>query len=240
MKKLTCAILAIFACITWLVPRASAVPIGVGNFDDTITAIFGAPGVSNEDWVSRTEVGGDRKVAIRFRDSATNETTNDGLSTYRFALGRPISVEYSISSGQILNLSNFTSNFGMDTDVTLAVTYVPHMYDPTLLFPDNSYGNPGTLNGNGTEGTYFPLAFSSSISQRSTPLSFFGIDTSVAGIYDTLISISTKTNPQRILAQAEARVIIGQAIKVSDGGGTLVFLGIGCLLMEAQRRRMLF
>lgn len=226
------ALAAVFLVIT--PTKSEAAIIGVADYNDSITAIFGT-GNPDGSWTSATSEG--TVSALRFRERFTTNMPNDGAGTYTFALGTDVNFDFSLNSGTPF-LSEYTYSLGIDIDPSTNELYVPFTFDPIFGFADNSYGNSGTANSAGVEGN-FTLSASNTVSQNSQRLAWYGIDTSVAGEYTNFLTVSTKGASPRIISGTEATVVIGDRppTGVPDYGSTLGLSAIamgGCML--AKRR----
>ncbi|RZL30436.1 MAG: hypothetical protein EOP35_23815, partial [Rubrivivax sp.] len=146
--------------------------------DATITAIFGS-GVGDNGWTAQS--GSGVELALRARERfpvPTNNVPSNGAGTYNFSDTTAYSLygfnnlaswnfDFSINSGTA-SVSGYTYQLGIDTDASAGMSFT--VLDPLAVFNDNSFGNNGTTQGNGTDatiGTKAALAAANSIAQNS-------------------------------------------------------------------------
>lgn len=221
MKKLLTAIV-----LTALVPSVWAV-----TYDDTITAIYGG-GNPDTGWTS--ESGGGIELALRGKNRDTGATPNvNGVYTFPtgFAVSNPAralwNYEFSINSGTPF-LDYYDYFLSVDLDPTAGVSYVT--FDPLASFADNSYGDAGTANGAGVEGTAAALAGSNFIAQNSQNIVFLGLNPLLDATYNyELYAVAKGAGVGGSkLADVGITVVVGQGgAGVPDVGSTLPLLALG-------------
>lgn len=190
-------------------------------YDQNIVAIFGS-GNPNTGWTQNSN--GNLSVAMRAKSRvlpAPASTANvNGIyaeDTGYTGVRAKWNWEFSINSGNV-NLNAYDYYLGIDTDISVGVSHT--IIDP-MTIPDNSYGNAGTANGAGIEGTAETYAGVYSIAQQSHNITFYtalgGQDPNANATYDyELFAVAKGAGPtgDKIVA-VEITVVVG------TGGATV-------------------
>ncbi|MFL6519628.1 MAG: hypothetical protein ACJ8NS_05355 [Chthoniobacterales bacterium] len=142
-------------------------------YNQTITAIYGS-GNPNTGWTADTSNG--IQLALRAKNRDTGSTSNVA-GVYSFPVGPAPrgawNYEFSINS-DVTNgtnpLSTYDYYLSADDDPSQCIRYTT--VDALNYWMDNSYGNNGTANGQGVEGTAVPLAATNNIAQNSENITF--------------------------------------------------------------------
>jgi len=222
------------------------------EYNQNITAIFGTGGNPDQGWTTFTQ--GNIQLGLRAKNRTDGTTPNNGAGTYSFATGTaPAStkalwnfefsanVEYqgAPSSSRFSSLlptnptlAQYAFLLSVDLDPSLGTLYFN--YNPLLVpnpFNDNSYGNSGTLNGQGVEvGIAGNLAYS--IAQNSQNITFAPSGNPlINGTYDFKFGVYDTSG---LIGETKMRVVVGSGgAKVPDAGSSVALLslslfGIGC------------
>lgn len=186
-------------------------------YNQNIIAIFGT---ANPDTGWTTDTNNGITLALRGKDRATGSTANvNGVyGPYATGLvGSPVpnratwNWEFSINSGMV-NLSAYDYYVGIDTDRSQCINYT--VVDALTNWTDNSYGNNGTANGQGVEGTSGPpndYATTFNIAQQSQNLVFVGGNALLPGTYSyELYAVEKGDGPAGVrLASVGITVVVG-------------------------------
>ncbi|MEO6279759.1 PEP-CTERM sorting domain-containing protein [Roseateles sp.] len=216
--------------------------------DATITAIFGS-GVGDNGWTAQTDAG--VTLALRARERfpmPTNNVPSNGAGTYTFGDTTAYSLygynnlaswnfDFSINSGTA-SVNGYTYMLGIDTDSSLGMNFTS--FDPLAVFNDNSFGNAGTTQGNGTDATAATkagLAAANSLAQNSENFGWLNaaFDPTVDGTYSIYLAAFDQAGRQ--VTRSDITVVVG------DGGATvpepasLALIGVAALGMAAAGRR---
>jgi hypothetical protein len=189
------------------------------SFDQTIVAIFGG-GNPNSGWTTAT--GGGITLGLRGKDRLTTgpaSTANNGglYGPYATGFEQPNNNratwqwEFSINSGPV-NLATYDYYVGIDTDRSACINYT--VVDAMTYWTDNSYGNNGTANGQGVEGTSgAPNDYATiyNIAQQSQNLVFIGGIATVPGTYSyELYAVEKGDGPAGVrIASVGITVVVG-------------------------------
>ncbi|HWA29378.1 MAG TPA: hypothetical protein VG734_27255 [Lacunisphaera sp.] len=222
MKKLL--ILAVCA--------ASASFVRADSYNQTITAIFGA-GNPDTGWAADT--GNGITLGLRGKNRDTGATPN-AAGVYSFATGLNAAAnralwnyEFSIDSGTpTLSFYDFYLGVDMDASAGISFAYV----NPFTAYDDNSFGNAGTANGQGIEGTpagNSALANSNFIAQNSQNIVFIGQNPFLNATYNYELFAVAKG-----AGVAGPRLVdVGITVVVGSGGSAVPDSGISVILIGA-------
>jgi len=223
---------------------ASASFVRADSYNQTITAIFGA-GNPDGGWTADSGTG--ITLGLRGKNRDTGATTN-ASGVYTFATGfnsggtrARWNYEFSINSGTAL-LSNYDYFLGVDLDPSQGISYI--YVDPFAAFNDNSFGNSGTLNGQGFEGPAAgnaALATSNTIVQNSQNIVFLGLNPLLNATYNYdlfAVAKGTGVNGDH-LADVGITVVVGNGGNaVPDSGTSAILLGAGLVGFALVRRKL--
>lgn len=208
-------------------------------YEDNVTTVFGTGGNPDGSYVSSITADGVNKASVRFRERFTTNMNNDGLGTYQFALGTSVNFDFStITTAD--NLSGKSFSLRLDTDPGPGQTWLT--VDPSTLYIDNAFGDNGVTPSNGAgplqTGTYAMFGGTYDTMQNSQNVSWYGINTNIAGTYDLEYSFSDTQGSRNEQSIAGARLQIGApASSVPDSGSSLALGGIAFGLLGAAKRR---
>lgn len=239
------------------------------EFNQNVTpdVLFGsgnANGGFTTDRISVIELGLRGKLRHNAAGNPENTFNSNGDGTYSFAAGVaptqafPTAVwsfEWSINTdwpGAIdLDLADLTYELGLDTDPSLAASFVS--FDPINTGNpgaggdvrwDHAIGTNATGNGGGgifviDEATYAGALAANNVAQNSwKPHWFFGpgFDPTVDATYDIYLSaFDLRGTP---LASTSIRIIVGQGGAAAvPAPATLALIGLGLLGLAVPRRR---
>ena len=233
MKK----ILVTFLC------AASAALLQADTFNQTITAIYGS-GNPDTGWVA--DSGNGITLGLRGKNRDTGATPNVA-GIYTFATGLSASgtkarwnYEFSIDSGTP-TLSTYDYFLGIDTDPSAGISYT--YVDPFAAFNDNSFGNSGTGNGLGFEGSAAGnslLANSNFIVQNSQNIVFLGLSPFLNATYNyDLFAVAKGEGVGGAhLADVAMTVVVGSGgAAVPESGSSVILLGAGLAALGLLRRK---
>ena len=218
-----------------LIPSAFAGVV----YNDTITYINGA-GNPNTGWVGNES--DDILLGIRADNRATGATPNNGAGTYTFAPG--------LISGKADWNYQFTINSDPQSGTLALTTYNYYLtlsvngvqlgtaVDVLAAFPDNTYGNNSSTQGNGvtvgTPATDAALAAASNVAANSESITFLGLPNN-GGVYDfDLYAVAAGTGPNGTklddvsmevqVVPEPTTIIAGISMLLPFGAGTLRML----------------
>jgi len=217
--------------------------------DATITAIFGS-GVGDNGWTAQT--GNGVELALRARERfpvPTNNVPSNGAGTYTFSDTTAYSLygfnnlaswnfDFSINAGTA-SVNSYSYMLGIDSNPSLGVSFTS--FDPLAVFNDNSFGNAGTTQGNGTDATAATkagLAAANSIAQNSENFGWLSalFNPTVDGTYSIYLEAFNQAGGP--VARTEITVVVG------DGGdrelpepASLALVGVAAIGLAAVRRR---
>jgi len=234
MKK----ILVTFLC------AASAALLQADSYNQTITAIYGG---GNPDTGWAADSGNGITLGLRAKNRDTGATPNVA-GVYSFATGlNPANnralwnYEFSINSGTPM-LSNYDYFLGIDMDGSLGISYT--YVNPFAAFDDNSFGNSGTLNGQGFEGptaTNSLLAGSNSVAQNSENIIFLGLNPFLNATYNyELFAVAKGAGVSGThLTDVGITVVVGSGgSAVPDSGTSAILLSAGLFGLGLLRRKL--
>ncbi|PYJ08908.1 MAG: hypothetical protein DMF06_11635 [Verrucomicrobia bacterium] len=185
-------------------------------YNQNIIAIFGS-GNPDIGWTTDTNNG--IVLGLRGKDRVNSSTANINGVYGPYATGvvppnnnrATWNWEFSINSGSV-NLSTYDYYVGIDTDPSKCINYT--VVDALTNWTDNSYGNNGTANGQGVEGTSGPTdnyATIYNIAQQSQNLVFAGGNPTLPGTYSyELYAVAKGNGPTGVrLASVGITVVVG-------------------------------
>lgn len=224
-----------------LLCTASAVMMRADSYDQVVTAIYGS-GNPNTGWA--TDSGNGITLALRGKNRDTGATPNVA-GVYTFATGlnsggnRALwNYEFSINSGTPF-LSYYDYYLGIDMDASAGISYT--YIDPLATYGDNSYGNGGTANGQGVEGTAAALAGSNFIAQNSQNIVFLSLNPFLNATYNyELFAVAKGAGVDGTrLADVAITVVVGDGgAAVPDAGTSVGLLGAGLITLGLLRRKL--
>jgi hypothetical protein len=167
MKKIYWAILTTACLTTPIVTHASITTDGNGS----ITAIMGT-GNPDVNWNKVTDTDNNLELGLRAKQRFSTFTGTDNNGNYTFPANTAWNIEFSINVDPNdvggITLASTGYSYLLDIDglgtINLATT-----------FGDNSYGNNGTANGAGVEGTFASLGSTYNIMQNSELHNWLGL-----------------------------------------------------------------
>lgn len=171
---------------------AAAQSAAAVSYDQTITAIFGS-GNPDTGWTTETSVDQEVVLGLRGKNRDDGSTPNTA-GVYQFptggSIGNPARAlwnwEFSIDvrgSNDYLIPANGGYDFyvAIDTDPSQCIQST--IVNALTTWNDNSYGDQGTLNGEGIEGLASDLGINYDIAQNSQNLVFAGGNPALDGTY---------------------------------------------------------
>lgn len=213
----------------------------------TITAIFGS-GVGDNDWTAQTDGG--VTLALRARERFPNPTNNvptDGSGTYTFSDLNAYSkygfnnlsswnFDFSINAGTA-TVASYIYRLGIDSSSSQAASFID--LDPLAVFDDNSFGNSGTGQGDGTDATAATkagLAAANSIAQNSQNFGWLygAFDPTVNGTYSIYLAAFDQAGRQ--VTRTDITVVVGAGGTVPEPA-SLALVGVAALGMAVAGRR---
>ncbi len=227
--------LILAVALTAIVPSLWAV-----QYNQTITAIFGS-GNPDSGWTTDTASG--VTLGLRAKNRTTGSTVN-ASGVYSFATAPATrglwNYEFSINSGTAtLAQSGLTFWLSADTDSSMGVSY--STISPLTYWADNSYGNAGTGQGLGVEGTFAALGGANTIAQNSQNITFGDYPGGALALeqnatYDYLLFAKDVTGAT--VASVDIQVVVGNGgSRVPDAGSTSILLGTGLVGLAGLRRK---
>lgn len=181
------------------------------SYNQVITAIFGS-GNPDTGWTTATD--GNVVLALRAKNRETASTLNvSGIYAEPVGLQAPNfnrarwNWEFSVNSGTN-KLDAY--EFYLEVDVDRS-TGISNMVVAALSFPDNSYGDNSTANGQGVEGTSGTYASLYNISQQSQNIVFYGLNATLDSTFSySLYAVAAGAGPNgNRLATVGITVIVG-------------------------------
>ncbi len=221
------------------------------TYNDNITAIYGG-GNPNTGWTSDSANG--IELGLRAKNRTSGDTANvNGVYSYATAPApRGLwNYEFSINSdtsgtaGRSLEYYDFY--LAVDRDPTAGVLW--SVVNPLGYWGDNSYGNNGTLNGAGTEGTFAALGANNNLAQNSQNITFGDYPTFPQGglalapdaTYNYELYAVEKGagsgGPRLVDVAITVKVGNGGAA-VPDGGATVLLFGLALAGLAGVRRKL--
>jgi hypothetical protein len=200
------------------------------SYNQNITAIFGG-GNPDNGWT--TDSGAGVTLGLRAKNRSTGAIVNVN-EVYSYPVGTippannraKWNWEFSINSGAANLAVDYDYYVAVDVDPSQCVNYV--VVDALANWSDNSYGNDGTLNGQGVEGTAgVPdgLASVYNIAQQSQNLVFAGGNPNIDATYNyELFAVAKGAGPNgaRVASVGITVVVgLGGAPCDSDGDGII-------------------
>lgn len=240
--------------ISFMAPSVWAVT----TYNQSITAIFGT-GNPDTGWTADTA----NNIQLGLRAKGRNDssyvglTPNDGAGTYSFPIfggaRGPFNYEFSINSdasgGGGLNLSFYDFYLAVDGNSSQGVTFT--QVDPLAHWGDNSYGNNGTANSAGVEGTAAALAGGNNVAQNSQNITFgdypggaFAVPGPADATYNyELFAVADGAGSGGTrLASVGITVVVGNGgAAVPEAGSTLALLGLslaGLAAFSFRKRKL--
>lgn len=213
------------------------------SYDQNITAIFGS-GNPNTGWTTDAGIGSGIVLGLRAKNRTTGDTSNvNGVYSYATAPAtRGLwNYEFSINSGTP-NLDAYDFYLAVDGDSSQGISYTT--VNPLSYWLDNSYGNNGTLQGQGVEGTD-ALASANNLAQNSQNITFGDYPGGAQTLFPNAtynynlfaVTRGAGVDGSR-LADVSITVVVGQGgSAVPDAGSTLALMSVACAGIAGLRRQ---